>query len=312
MIDYSLVVQGVDALLRNGANKVFWDKISRDDSLCRQVLGVVGQQSRTVDTEEESSVVMPAPSALPVDPEAHYYSLQRLFGQNFLGIEAVREAFTLSSGRDIVSGCGGTRESIQKALWDKCLEPDIVVLLNNIRLGIVDVRNWLLVLRTPFVKVRNRNAGITMKVLEKYIGDDMLKRDQGKLLYDVDWYLEEPFYAKQAIESLHWQFVTKACAPGTKDVSHGEQTIALNAYAQKVGLNPTFIRRRIPVEGLYDYLVTLRSQKVRLLENEYDWADERTSFGNFVRVGNGDALGLRVGRYSADGSYERLGACLSR
>ncbi len=247
-----------------------------------------------------------------------YTELKTLFGTGFCGIDEVTRAFTTQNGVLPGNTMASFHERLHgatlKALWDNCQKPDIAAFLSKIKAGEVNASDWLLILRIPFLKKPNEEKEIplTMKALQEHIAPDMLKCEQGKLLYEVSWYPQEVFYATQAISSFHWQFVTKACTPGTKGVNHDAQATALNAYAQKVGLDPALTRRRIPVEVPYDHLVTLRAHNMRLLVNEYDWTDTRASDGGCVFVGDGDAYGLGVFRRSADVSDGDRGACLSR
>lgn len=258
----------------------------------------------------------PIPSVME-EQARHYESLRTLFGTGFCGIEEVMSAFTLHDGTTLAPYPDAFRVAILKALWDKCQEPDVVTFLSRIKEGKVSVGDWLLILRIPFLKRADKDIPLTMKVLQEHIAPDMQSHGQGKLLYSAAdsscWYTKnEAFYDTDPIPSCHWQFVTKACVEGTKGKEHAAQATVLNKYAKKVGLIPNLTRRRKPMEISYDHAIMLREHDTRLLVGEYDWTDTRTSNGNFVHVGDGDARGLFVNGISADDSNEPLGACLSR
>lgn len=283
----------------------------KEDPPAVEPSGVVALQNAPV----VIPITKPIESEGKTREQEYYTELKKLFGTGFCGFEEVTQAFKLQDERMLVS-FDDCRTALTERLWEKCQEPDVAVFLGNIKAGIIDASDWILILRERYLSFFEAGRGtlclpISMKELQDHIAPDMVTRNQGKLLWGVDWYPEELFYTGSGI-SLHWKFVTKRCVEGTKGKKHGEQTPILNAYAQQVGFDPGLTRRRIPCEVVYDHAVTLRAHTIRLLEGEYDWTDTRTSNGNFVDVGRGDASGLRVYGYSADDSGGYLGACLSR
>lgn len=241
--------------------------------------------------------------------EALAREMRELFKEGFFGLEEVETAFTLQDGKKLVELSAKERETAFRLLEAKLNEPDIEEFLRETpkkRLA----ENWLLVLRLP--KLRD-GASLTMKTMREKLAPDMQARNQGKLLYQVEWYANESFYTTDSPKDMHWQFVTREVAPETKGKNHSIQTEELKKAAKAVHLDPAKTRRRAPVETLFDSFVSLRAKGQYILETAgYDWSDVSSSVGHFVGVGLCGAEGAGVAGWLPEGSGGSLGASLSR
>ncbi len=243
----------------------------------------------------------------------HYEKLRTLFGKNFCGIDEVRQAFTLQSERAPLRVPNFVYKPIFKALWDKCHEPDVAIFLSRIEEGTVNVKDWLLMLRTPSFRHQKKDISVTMRALQDYIAPDMLTRNQGKLFYNPNGYYTRDVIDTSDIQVLHWQFVTKKCLKGTLKKAHAKQTTALNAYAKKVGFDPTLTRRRKPLEVVWDFMILLRSHGIRILLGKSDQTDARAWDNSLFHVGIGDEEGLDIDAGLDDEFVaDHIGAVLSR
>ncbi|MDP2670867.1 MAG: hypothetical protein Q8P13_00135, partial [bacterium] len=77
-------------------------------------------------------------------------------------------------------------------------------------------------------------------------------------------------------------------------------------------IDPSKVRRRKPVEIIYDTLLYYGTNKESLLENSYDWTGVQSSGGGFVDVGSFASDGLDVGGDTRGGTGSGLGVCPSR
>ncbi|KKU07159.1 MAG: hypothetical protein UX09_C0034G0024 [Candidatus Uhrbacteria bacterium GW2011_GWE2_45_35] len=154
------------------------------------------------------------------------------------------------------------------------------------------------------------------------IDPDMEEKGQGKLLLNTR---TESFFTtttpavalgelRRAQPTFEWTIVTKDVVQSTLVKDHSTQTIKLQEEADRIGIDSTKIKRRQPVQTVFDHLVSLRTINQRLLENTLDWSsDESFSPGCLAWcVGDGGSDGLRLFGWSPDGSRSSLGASLSR
>jgi|GEM_PF-2808642 len=233
---------------------------------------------------------------------------RELFGENFFGAEQVEKAFTIhdQNGTEVklVDFSPEQRQHIEQMLAEKLNEPDIQTFLQKPE-NQADIKNgkYLLILRAPQVG--------SIKKMFELLQPDMEAKGQGKLLFKVDWYATDSLFTSTTCP-FEWKFVTKEVVPSTLGLQHQPMTEALAAEARRVGFDPSKIKRRAPVETVFDFLTVLRTTNGRILLNKYDWSDIRSSGGLFVFVGLGDSGGLLVHRRTPDYSGGDLGASLSR
>ncbi len=243
-----------------------------------------------------------------IEAEERYREMRELFKEGFLGIEEVETAFTLLDGRKLIELSKEERREALRLLEVKLNEPDIKEFLQKTPKEQL-AKEWLLVLRLPKFK---DGTPLTMNAMQEKIAPDMQAKGQGELFYSVDWYAKEAFYTGQTPKEMHWQFVTRKVVPETKGKNHSAQTAELKKAAQASRLDPGKTRRRLPVETLYDFVLSLRAKNQPILEAEYDWSDILSSVGVLVLVGDCTAEGAHVHRWSPEYSHERVGASLSR
>jgi|GEM_PF-7048259 len=234
--------------------------------------------------------------------------IRELFGQNFFGPEQVEKAFTIRDQNNnevkLVDFSPEQRRQVKQMLVEKLNEPDIQAFLQKPE-NQTDIKNgkYLLILRAPQVG--------SIKKMFELLQPDMEAKGQGKLLFKVDWYATDSLFTSTTCP-FEWKFVTKEVVPLTLGLQHQPMTEALAAEARRVGFNPGKIKRRAPVETVFDFLTVLRTTNGRILLNRFDWSDIRSSDGDFVYVGCGGSGGLSVDWRTPGNSSGDLGASLSR
>ena len=70
--------------------------------------------------------------------------------------------------------------------------------------------------------------------------------------------------------------------------------------------------RQLPVEAIYDWLVYLENNNVRLMEGKYTWTHRRDSSGRLVSVGYFASAGASVSHWTPDAVDGALGVSFSR
>jgi len=196
------------------------------------------------------------------------------------------------------------------------------------------------------------NGKLHMQKMQELLQPTFDQKNEGKVLYDTDWYESEDFFTEAP--ELCWVLTSDGIIPDSEDKDYLQQTEHIAEYlrdtvyqgkkipqqyaeaikeldAEKVkirnlidsgsweeaakqlaNLKLNKLTRRIPVEVLYDMLVTFQNGDKRDLEDMYDWTAVRSSGGSLVDVGYFDRDGVNV-RYDLPGhSNDNLGVVLSR
>ncbi len=196
------------------------------------------------------------------------------------------------------------------------------------------------------------NGNLSMEKMQELLQPTFDQKNEGKVLYDTDWYEGEDFF-KEAPE-LCWVLTSDGIIPDSEDKDYLQQTEHIAEYlretvykgkklpqqysdaikemetqkdeirrlidandwqkaAEKLAnLTLNKLTRRVPVEVLYDMLVTFQNGDKRHLEDFYDWTGVRSSVGRLVHVGPFDPDGVGVDDWSPSGSDDALGVVLAR
>lgn len=257
---------------------------------------------------------------------------EELFGEDFLGPEAVEKTFGIHLSLDQI--------------------PDIAESIPGITLDQLERAKELghmLVLRTDRAP---DGSPLTMQKMEGLLQSAFDRDGKGKIFYDTGWYKAQKFFTK-GIPKPRWALVSKEAVPHSKDKNYLQQTEAIADYlkedvfkgmtipdeyqtalhefdAQKASLATLILHdwqeaakrlselklnqliRRTPVETLYDTLVYFQNNDDRLLQGMYDWTISRGADGRLVLAGNfvSDGLGMNASRPDYSDSW--IGVCLSR
>lgn len=221
---------------------------------------------------------------------------REIFGKDFLGPEAAEATFGVELSQEEleqIEDIPFSREELEQAK----------------QLGM------MLVLRVPRIGEGKTAKSFSINsVREVFKADDKLgdpKKKKSKIFYDQDWYDNETF-ATQETPSLGWGLVMKEVLQESRSKNWDQQEEVLKAWAKDNNIDPTKVRRRKPVEIIYDTLLYYGTNKESLLENSYDWTEVQSSDGYFVFVGFFDSGGLSVGGGARDDTYSYLGVCPSR
>lgn len=155
------------------------------------------------------------------------------------------------------------------------------------------------------IDITSKSPNVTLKENEHLIYQlplsmkEMREKYQlGKLLYDVDWYKDEPFYTEKLEEG--WVIITDIVA-GSK---------GKNWDAQEE-LKPKDYTRTSPAQILY-HLALKYAETGEYSQWEYEWSGDRSSGGSLVRVGNFDGDGASVSYDQPGRAYVYLGVSFSR
>ena len=204
----------------------------------------------------------------------------------------------------------------------------------------------MLVLRIDKDKEGNPLTG---KRIQEMFEANMVAQDKGKLLYDTDWYKDEPFF-KTETPTMEWKLVTKDLIPDSKNKDYTDGTRLLRDTLKAAGnltkeeqeaidectdqkltelktlqgtdwteaakqlseLKINKNHRRTFSEGLYDFILRFHAKDNRLLESTYDWTQSLSSVGSLVDFGYFDADGSYVDGWRPGSRYGDLGVSFSR
>ena len=125
------------------------------------------------------------------------------------------------------------------------------------------------------------------------------------------WFDKEKF-ALEGTPKLGWGLVMKAVLPDSLSKNWDQQEEVLKNWAKQNNIDPALVKRRTPVEIVYDTFLYYGENKETLLEDKWDWSGVQSSGGTFVLVDRFDSDGLHVNRASRDHAYSDLGVCPSR
>ncbi|MDE1970077.1 MAG: hypothetical protein KGI50_00660 [Patescibacteria group bacterium] len=221
---------------------------------------------------------------------------QELLGKDFLGPEAVKATFGIELSPDElgrIENIPFTREELEQAK----------------QLGM------MLVLRIPRIgKDKTAKPFSINNVRGVFKAGDKLgnpTKKKTKIFYDQDWYNNESF-ATQVTPSLGWSLVMKEVLQESRSKNWDQQEEVLKSWAKQNNIDPASVKRRTPVEIIYDTLLYYGANKESLLESSYDWSAVQSSGGSFVFVGRFDSDGLNVYSDTRDGTSSDLGVCPSR
>lgn len=196
------------------------------------------------------------------------------------------------------------------------------------------------------------NGKLNMQKMQELLQPTFDQKNEGKILYDTDWYESEDFFTEEP--ELCWVLTSDGIIPDSEDKDYLQQTEHIAEYlrdtvyqgkkipqqyaeaikeldAEKVkirnlidsgsweeaakqlaNLKLNKITRRVPVEVLYDMLVTFQNGDKRHLEDFYDWTVARSSDGYLVRVGYFGPGGVSVDYWRPRFSSDGLGVVLAR
>ena len=186
------------------------------------------------------------------------------------------------------------------------------------------------------------NGNLNMKKMQELLQPTFDKKNGGKVLYDTDWYEGEDFFTEapelcwvltsdgiipdsedkdylQQTEHIA-EYLRDTVYQGKKIPQQYEEAMKeldsqkdeirrlidnddwQEAAEKLANLKLNKLTRRVPVEVLYDMLVTFQNGDKRHLEDFYDWTCVRSSGGLLVGVGG----------FDPDGSNDDLGVVLAR
>jgi len=252
---------------------------------------------------------------------------REIFGIDFLGSEAVEAVWGVKLETKDIPPIPFSRTDLERA---KELDQQLVLRVDKASDG----------------------SPLTMKKMNEQIQPKLTQGNQGKLLYNTDWYKDEEFYTTETPETS-WALVSKEIVPGSASRNYLEQTEVLVTYLQEEvfrdmvvppeyqeairefeakkanlallinsdwqeaakqlsELAITQLTRQTPVEALYDLPTNLLTNNDRRLERTYTWTRRRYSGGEFVDVGLADAVGAYVNAYEPDYRIGYLGVSFSR
>ena len=275
--------------------------------------------------------IMPEPNFGPEKPpkkEVERRELQEakeILKEDFLGPEAVEKAFGIKLSPEEIPEIPFSKEDLEKAK----------------ELG------QFLILRADKAP---DGEPLTMKKMDELLQPTFNKENEGKILFNTDWYENEDFSTKETPQA-RWSLVSKEAIPDSLDKNYLEQTETLVEYIEKnidsdtipeyseaikkfndqkeeikklirsdwkkaaeklVELKINKLTRQTPAEVLYDILIYKQNNGKRLLENRHTWTSRRDSSGRLVRVGPFNSEGVWVSAWGPGRRDSELGFLFSR
>jgi hypothetical protein len=268
----------------------------------------------TMNSDSRNLLVEGTTETAKMELGPEYREMKDLFGENFFGFEEVEKAFTLQDGDKLVELSKFQKAEANRLLAQFIQEPDVKQFMDKVKSGEIKKGGWNLRLQiSTFTDPKSRlEVPLTMKAFNQCLAPDMEGRNQGKLLYNVDWYEAKKFYTTDTMQ-FQWVLSTNEVVPTTLDKNHENQTGELKKFAKSVSLDFDAKQSRSkPIETLYRFFVMLRNTSRRVLENTYDWSATKSSDGDLVDVGRCGARGSFVDGDHPAGSLGWLGSSFSR
>lgn len=235
-------------------------------------------------------------------------------------------------------------KDIEKAFGFKISENEIPLCpYTNIELQQIKERDEMLILR---VETDGNGKPLTMERIHELAKNGI----SDKLLYDIDWYKNEPFFKEEKIQA-RWVRVTKECINNSLNKDYIEQTRILRDSLKKVNaltdeeieacsdknldkirefMNENYDKnwkkaaeqlaelavnknhRRTVTEAFYDFILRFKNTAERSLFYTYDWTNTRASDGGLVGFGGTDSKGASVAGIEPGRSGSDLGVVASR
>ena len=228
-----------------------------------------------------------------------FEEVKEIFGKDFLGPEAIKTTYGVE------------------------LTPDELQEIENIPFTIEELEQakqlgMMLVLRVPSIGEGKEAKPLTIdQIREKFSGGDTLgdpKKKKKKMFYRSkgDGWFDKEKFALEGTPNLGWGLVMKAVLPDSLSKNWDQQEEVLKNWAKQNNIDPTLVKRRTPVEIVYDTFLYYGENKETLLENKWDWSGGQSSGGFFVYVGDFDSVGLRVNFDSRGDAFSDLDVCPSR
>src|SRR3989338_4703992 len=228
-----------------------------------------------------------------------FEEVKEIFGKDFLGPEAIKTTYGVE------------------------LTPDELQEIENIPFTIEELEQakqlgMMLVLRVPSIGEGKEAKPLTIdQIREKFSGGDTLgdpKKKKKKMFYRSkgDGWFDTEKFALEGTPKLGWGLVMKSVLPDSLSKNWDQQEEVLKNWAKQNNIDPTLVKRRTPVEIVYDTFLYYGENKETLLEDKWDWSGVRSSDGGFVSVGRFGSGGLHVNGDSRDDAYSHLGVCPSR
>ena len=295
--------------------------------MAEEILRIAPDQVKKLAKEGKLQIVKPAQVDRSLTAGDLIAFSERLFGQDFLGPNAVENTFDVKMDPDQIPAIPFSRETLEKA----------------------KDQGDILILRVPRTK---DGTPLTMKKMQETLQGHFDSTGKGKVLYNTTWYKDEDFFKKETPQG-GWALVSRNVLPETTNKNYLEQTAVLADYLMDtipqgteihrffqdavdefksqqnsiasildsnrsaaslklVSLRVNQLMRSTAPEALYDLLVYFQNTGERLLPDIWTWTRTRTSDGNLVSVGGWASDGLLVDGDSPDYSGSRLGVCPSR
>lgn len=285
--------------------------------------------------EQYQHILEPEASATPErhDLERISKNIEKLFGKDFFGADAVQKVFGIRHEAAQVAARSFPTAELERA---KELGQQLIFQTDR-----MEVKN-------PDTGKIERNVPITLENLKKYFPK---AHDDAPMWYAQDWYNNEEFF-KNEKPRTGWRLTSKEVIPSTLSKNYLEQTEILIDYLKtKVfkGKKPkkyldaihefdnvkdkiesdmgsdwqaaskalselkiTKLTRELPVEAMYRLILNDQVNKDKPLPSTYTWTASRDSGGSLVCVGGFDAQGANVRSDHPGARSGHLGSSFSR
>lgn len=133
-----------------------------------------------------------------------------------------KESASLQEARDILGSDNVLGPEALHATWDLDLAPEDIpeVPYSREQLEGAKLLGMMLILR---IDKDNGGRPLTGERMNEILKPQLQTQGKGKLLYNVDWYPNEPFY-KDATPKFEWKLVTRELLPNSTNLDYADQT----------------------------------------------------------------------------------------
>lgn len=226
-------------------------------------------------------------------PENHlkkeYLRAREIFGDKFLGLEALKTTFTLKDGTELFLPTLPEFYLIEAQLATFLSESDINVFLEKLRDGTEPTAGWHLRYQPATLRLGNSLTNLqqivplTIKALQDYLEPDMVARGQGKLLHLSAEERDQLTDTLQNRETSSWYYDDHPVGEWVLGTDETVRAVRKDDFFRKsYGLNEPFAEMkqldydtltsscRAPHETLLTYAMLLRTRGQHILQSSHD------------------------------------------
>lgn len=238
---------------------------------------------------------------------------KEIFKDGFFGPDQIEKAFTLSTGEKLITLGEEIHEVIMKKMKEKFEEPDVRVFMENIAAGLIDSKDFMLILRVPEL---SDGKPINIHSLRECIAQDMRRQRKGEFLPVYDDWKHHRFILQKVTETTlpEWVIVSRSFVPLSEDKTQRQQGELMGRYAESLGIDPEQAQSRFAVDVIYDYIVQLRGGNGRVSPGRSRFERTRSVSDDAMTICLGQVMSqnLSIIDISYNEGHDQVGVVLCR